>query len=338
MASFVARSAGYLDEIRRWRPTYEPLEFDVDMSWHNVTDGQGTYALGEEDAVGRMVVVIDEIARVGAFAVAERGVSTPYPNAPALTLHRGALADNGPAVAALDVNDSLAYDSTADGQFALADVSNGASTATIVGWLDDLASDPESFYVQLRTVDYQDGAIRGQLPDGGQDKLPAGAGFPGDQIFDPVDDLIGQLPGDGSTLLPLPELPDDLLDPLDPILDPLDPILDPLDPILDPIDPIDPITDPLDPITDPLDPITDPPRPDPRSDRPRPRAHLIGSSTPQGPERGRHTAPVLPSEDRGRRARSARMGDRTPTPRSSKEARTTAFARRAAMWTEVGGT
>jgi hypothetical protein len=240
MASFIARTAAYLDDIRRWRPTYEALEFEVLMSHHNVTDGQGNYDRGEDGAIGAFAVIIDEIARVGAYAMAVDGVSTPYPTAPAFSMRRGEIDEVGAALFSLAVNDQLAFDDTAEGQFDLADVAASSSVPSIVAWLDDLAEDPEGFYVQLVNVDHADGAIRGQLPDGGQDKLPPSAGFPGQEYFD---ELLGLLPGLGDSDLGLPDLglPDlglpgdgggDLIPPpggvLDPITDPLDPITDPI--------------------------------------------------------------------------------------------------------------
>jgi hypothetical protein len=47
MASFLTRTASYLDELRRWRPTYEPIVHQVPLSWANVTDGEGNYCHGE---------------------------------------------------------------------------------------------------------------------------------------------------------------------------------------------------------------------------------------------------------------------------------------------------
>jgi hypothetical protein len=234
MASFVTRTAAYLDDIRRWRPTYETLELEVAMSWHNVTDGEGEYRLGEEDAISIFAVVIDEIARKGAYAMQVDGVSTPYPTAPAFSLNRGTIDEVGPAALSLDVNDQLAFDDKADGQFDLAAVATNRSTAAIVELLDALVDDPDSFYIELRTVEFPNGVIRGQLPEGGQDQLPEEAGFPGQEEFDRlIDDL-----RDG---LGLGDSGDDGL--LDPITDPIAPILDP---IPGPI--IDPITDPIDPI------------------------------------------------------------------------------------------
>jgi hypothetical protein len=237
MASFVTRTAAYLEEIRRWLPTYELLELEVYMSWHNVTDGEGNYRLGEKDAVGVVVMVIHEIARIGAYAMAVDGVSTPYP-ADALTFRQGPLQENGPARFVLDVDGDhgdLSFDDRAEGEFDLMEVAVADTVPDVVEWFDELMEEPEGFYLQLVTSDYENGAIRGQLPDGGQDKLPASAGFPGQEYFD---QLIGLLPGlgDGDLGLPgLPGLPGDgggLIPPpggvLDPITEPLDPITDPV--------------------------------------------------------------------------------------------------------------
>jgi hypothetical protein len=256
MASFIARTAAYLDDIRRWLPTYELLELEIPMSWHNVTDGEGNYRLGEEDAVGILVMAIHEIARIGAYAMAVDGVSTPYP-ADALTFRQGDIDENGPVLFSLDVDGehgNLSFDDTADGEFDLMEVAEGDSVADVVEWFDELMEDPDVFYVQLVNSTHTQGAIRGQLPDGGQDRLPAGAGFPGTGIFDDLlgllpglggsdllpglGDLIGQLPGLGDLggLLPgLPGLPGGgggLIPPpggvLDPITDPISPITGPI--------------------------------------------------------------------------------------------------------------
>jgi hypothetical protein len=216
MASFLARTADYLDELRRWRPTYEPIVHQVAMSWANVTDGDGSYYRGEEDAIGGFAIGIDEIAGRLAYAVKIDGVSTPFPAAPALSLHTGKLDEVGAQVLAIDANDSLAYNGEDEGQMAL------PSSLDV----DALVADPAGFYVELRTVEFPDGAIRGQLPDGGQDRLPdPPPAFPGADYLEPLTGPLRDLldgfadqpgggdgdedGGDGSS--PLPGLGDDEL-------------------------------------------------------------------------------------------------------------------------------
>ena len=115
MASFLSRTASYLDEIRRWRPTYEPIDYTVPMSPDEVVDGDG-----EAGASGAFRIVVDEIERVGAYAVALEGVTGPFVATP-LAVRLGAQGETGAAVItpSTDPGSDLADDGRASGQLTL---------------------------------------------------------------------------------------------------------------------------------------------------------------------------------------------------------------------------
>jgi hypothetical protein len=197
MASFLARTAAYLDEIRRWRPTYEPIDYTVPMSPDNVVGADG-----EEGASGAIRIVVDEIDRRGAYAIALEGVTPPYASTP-VAVRVGDADENGPAVItpSTDPGSDLAEDGRASGQLTL-----DASLD-----VDALAESPEGFYVDVRTQAHSNGAVRGQLPDGGDG---SGTPIPGD--LQDLIDLLDPPGGDDGT-------------PLDPILGPIDDLVPPPD-------------------------------------------------------------------------------------------------------------
>ncbi|HSK25101.1 MAG TPA: S-layer homology domain-containing protein [Egicoccus sp.] len=201
MASFLARTAAYLDEIRRWRPTYEAIDYTVPMSPDNVVGADG-----EEGASGTIRIVVDEIERAGAYAISVEGVTPPYAGTPVAVRLGGP--DDGDGAAVITPSTNPAGDLTEDGQ------ASGQLTLSASLDVDALAETPEGFYVDVRTQAHPDGAIRGQLPDGGD-----GAGLP--VPLPDIDDLLGELnpPGDGDG--------GDDGSPLDPVLEPIGDIIPP---------------------------------------------------------------------------------------------------------------
>lgn len=204
MASFLARTGAYLDEIRRWRPTYEAIDYTVPMNPDSVVGGDG-----EEGASGTIRIVVDEIERAGAYAISVDGVTAPYEANP-VNVRLGAAGETGAAVItpSTDPGSDLAENGEASGQLTL--------SASLD--VDALAETPEGFYVDVQTQAHPEGAVRGQLPDGGAgaplplplpdlgdlpDQLnPPGAGGEEGTPLDPILDVIG----DGGDVIPPPDL------------------------------------------------------------------------------------------------------------------------------------
>ncbi len=174
MATFVMQGADYLDEIAHWLRTFdaESGSFEVTMSWLNEVD-DGAFGQGDEPATGQAeltlitaaggfgTVVIDFAAEDLSSAPTAVGETGP------LHLHEGGLDENGPIV--LTFADSPAAVSWSDDEgTATLSAEVGLDNATILDILDA----PEGYYVNYHTEDHPNpGAIRGQLPDGGQDDI-----------------------------------------------------------------------------------------------------------------------------------------------------------------------
>jgi hypothetical protein len=158
MATFVMQGADYLDEIAHWLPTFESesASFEVTMSWLNEVD-DGVFAQGEEPATGQAELTL--ITAAGGFGTVVVGFSAEdLGSAPTAV---------GPIV--LTFADSPAAVSWSDDEgTATLSAEVGLDNATILDILDA----PKGYYVNYHTEDHPNpGAIRGQLPDGGQDGI-----------------------------------------------------------------------------------------------------------------------------------------------------------------------
>ncbi|MEX2504313.1 MAG: S-layer homology domain-containing protein, partial [Egicoccus sp.] len=182
MASFLARTAAYLDEIRRWRPTYEPIDYTVPLGPDEVVDGDG-----EEGATGTLRIVVDEIERAGAYAIALENVTPPYEDDP-VAVRLGGADETGDAV--LWPSSDPGGDLTAEGE------ASGQLTVSASLDVDALAEAPEGFYADVQTQAHPEGAVRGQLPDGGDGAaLPIPIPGASQDAFDDLVDAMGD--GDG---------------------------------------------------------------------------------------------------------------------------------------------
>ena len=174
MATFIMRSADYLHEIGHFVPTFTPTEqsYAVAMSWLNEVE-DGVFAQGDPDATGSADLVYStQASGWGSVTIdfAGEGLSSgpqDIGDFGPLHLHVGDLDENGPVVLPfLDAATEVDWDEQAGEASAEASVT--LDNATILDILDA----PDSYYVNYHTEDHADpGAIRGQLPDGGQDAV-----------------------------------------------------------------------------------------------------------------------------------------------------------------------
>ena len=162
MAKFVGESMGHAHEEGHFpRRTY-----DVALSWVNVVDdgdGAPVFAQGEQDAEAASQVLVDAALDCVIHVIDHSGVTGPFGGADGFVLHEGAIEETGPALLTLATGEDL---DDAEGELQLV-VCDDADVS-----LYEVLDDPEGYYVQLHSDEHPDGAVRGQLPDGGQSGLP----------------------------------------------------------------------------------------------------------------------------------------------------------------------
>jgi CSLREA domain-containing protein len=141
--------------------------FEVALSWINETDGAGAFRQGEPGADGTATLVVDEDANTIAFEVDYSEVTGPFDGGPGFHVHEGEIDENGPVVVFLATGAQL---EAAEDQMLSATVDAGDFDVS------ELLDAPEAYYLNLHSDAFPAGAIRGQLPDGGQDQIP-GADF-----------------------------------------------------------------------------------------------------------------------------------------------------------------
>lgn len=165
MALFITRMAQELENQGLWNATLvddREETFEVTMSWINETDGEGNFRQGEPGAEGSATITVTEADNVVEFDVDYSDVTGPFGDAPGFHIHEGDFDENGPIVVDLATGEEL---DAGDGQL------SGTVEADDFD-VSELLDNPEGFYLNLHSDAYPDGAIRGQLPDGGQDLIP----------------------------------------------------------------------------------------------------------------------------------------------------------------------
>ncbi|MEX0658278.1 MAG: S-layer homology domain-containing protein [Egibacteraceae bacterium] len=146
--------------------------WDVALSWLNEVDDSDPdnpeFRQGEEGTTGDARLVVTELAgsHMLAFELDASAVTAPFCDAPGAHLHQGGLDENGPVVVFFATcADLQATNGVVAGELTDDDFSGGVT-------IQDVLDDPESFYVNVHSAAFPPGAIRGQLPDGGQGLIP----------------------------------------------------------------------------------------------------------------------------------------------------------------------
>jgi hypothetical protein len=162
MAKFVGESMGHAHEEGHFpRRTY-----DVALSWVNVVDdgdGAPVFAQGEEDTEAAAQMLIDAALDCVIHVIDYSEVTGPFGGADGFVLHEGTIEETGPALLTLATGEDL---DDAEGELQLV-VCDDVDVS-----LYEVLDDPEGYYVQFHSDEHPDGAVRGQLPDGGQGDLP----------------------------------------------------------------------------------------------------------------------------------------------------------------------
>jgi hypothetical protein len=175
LGSFMMRGADYMDREQRWLPTAVEVTYEVDLSFENEVSldeatGGVTFGVGQPDATGTANLVINAFDGTLEYTVDYTDVDGPFAAGPGLHIHAGELDENGPIV--VDLASGADLQAEADRI-----ISGNVDEADAEVRYADLIEFPEAFYVNLHTDAQPAGAVRGQLPDGGQDLIPSVVDF-----------------------------------------------------------------------------------------------------------------------------------------------------------------
>jgi hypothetical protein len=176
LATFLMRSADFLDREQRWAPTATDATYEVALAPRNVTildpaTGQRTYGAGDPAASGTATLAIDAFGGSMEVTLEFDEVSGAFGAADGAAIHLGAVDENGPIVVPIATGTQL--QNADEGRFETTVFEADADVR-----FADLIEDAPRFYVQIASDLYPDGVVRGQLPDGGQDLVPGIATFP----------------------------------------------------------------------------------------------------------------------------------------------------------------
>jgi hypothetical protein len=176
LATFLMRSADFLDREQRWAPTATDATYEVALEPRNVmtldpVTGQRTYGAGDSAASGAATLIIDAFGGSMEVTLEFDEVSGAFGAPDGAAIHLGAVDENGPVV--IPIATGVQLQDAAGGRFETTVFEADAGVR-----FADLIEGPERFYLQVASNLYPDGALRGQLPDGGQDLVPGIATFP----------------------------------------------------------------------------------------------------------------------------------------------------------------
>jgi len=164
LASFLMRSADFMEREQRWEPTASVQTFTVALSAENAVaidedTGEVTFGVGEPGATGQAILTVDAFTGTLDWEADFTEVTGPFDGA-VLHIHEGALDQNGGIVAFLADGDDLegAEGQALTGSFAEADVDAGLDFR-----LADLLFESASCYVSLQSDAFPPGAVRAQL-------------------------------------------------------------------------------------------------------------------------------------------------------------------------------
>lgn len=164
LASFLLRGADYLDREQRWEPTAVVVTYDVALAGMNEIGDDGLPGAGQSMADGTAGLVIDAFAGTLDVDLEFGEVDGPFGVAPGAHIHIAPIGENGSVVIPLATGAEL--EAATDGTFSTQIMEDVDAVR-----LADLVEMPDLFYVNIHSDGFPDGAIRGQLPDGGQDLL-----------------------------------------------------------------------------------------------------------------------------------------------------------------------
>jgi hypothetical protein len=153
----------------------ETSSFEVTLDWRNEVDtpeGEAPddpqFGQGQPGATGTASLRLDSDAGVICADLQVDGVDADdgFAGGPGAHVHTGALAENGPIAVFFETPDEATGTSTG----CVTDFEDGFDPQETLQMIED---NPEDFYVNVHSGEFPMGIVRGQLPDGGQDQIPA---------------------------------------------------------------------------------------------------------------------------------------------------------------------
>lgn len=144
---------------------HENAVLEAELTGASEVGEDGTMGVGDEDGIGQAYVFgIDGDPTTLCYVITAEGIDPTFEpdEVGAAHIHRGTPEENGPVVAALafplegDAADCLTEGE--EGKFPL--IGEDGEPESIVA---DILANPESYYVNVHTGEFPDGAIRGQL-------------------------------------------------------------------------------------------------------------------------------------------------------------------------------
>jgi putative cell wall-binding protein len=175
-------AAAHVEAANACEPTFE-----VALSWENEVNPTAVgpvsledhtqFGWGQPGAEGVAALFLEEEDGEHFFGLAVEGLeSAPLAIAGSPAhIHEGAINENGPVVVVLGSMDDFDYDEETGLLFGAGEtVVNDAQVPAGVDIFAEIVANPQNYYVNVHTEGFPTGAVRGQLPDGGQDLLPDG--------------------------------------------------------------------------------------------------------------------------------------------------------------------
>jgi hypothetical protein len=154
LATFLMRSADYLDRHQRWKPTARIEVLTVELTADAVVGFDVDEAMAEQQATA--VLTVNGFNGTLAYTIDLSSLSGPFAGGGGAVIRLGRAGSNGPL--ALRLADGAALDA------ATADVVTGVVVeADSAVRFADLVASPEQAYLVIGTAELPAGAVRGQL-------------------------------------------------------------------------------------------------------------------------------------------------------------------------------
>lgn len=160
LATFLMRSADYVDRQQRWKPTAEVVvvlvRLRADEVVEDATEDQATEDGTATPGSATAVLTINAFNGTMAYALDVSDLDGPFVGTDGATLHLGVAGQQGPVVLPLLTGDAL---DAADAEVVTGVVYEADS---VVRFADVIAA-PSQLYLQIATSEQPGGAVRGQL-------------------------------------------------------------------------------------------------------------------------------------------------------------------------------